>query len=180
MIKSSSSRSSHFGESEIGIFRSREGDVSMRALLWGHLYGASSRAVTKDGKLPNYLGNLQLRPAGVMLSTSKYQAKLVGYPLASLGKKSAFEQSYSSYENNSGVVSQQLKGAKNGLYRAGLVLHDPKWSNSNQRHLSQSKKVLYCLRVRSLREALASGTSGWRSHTSEVHLVLGNQVQNQV
>ena len=151
----------------------------MRALLWGHLYGASSRAVTRDGELPNYLGKLQLRPAGVMLSTSKYQAKLVGYPLASLGKKSAFEQSYGSYENNSGVVSQQLKGAKNGLYRAGLVLHDPKWSNSNQRHLSQSKKVLYCLRVRSLREALASGTSGWWSHTSDLHLALKDQVQNQ-
>ena len=117
----------------------------MRALLWGHLYGASSRAVTKDGELPKYLGNLQLRPAGVTWSTSNHQAKLVGYPLTSLVEKSAIVQSYGSYENNSGVASQELKVARNVLYRAGLVLHDPKWSVSNQRHLSQSKRVLYYL-----------------------------------
>ena len=93
----------------------------------------------------------------------------MGYPLASLVEKSAFVQSYGSYENEYGVASQQLKGAKNELYRAGLVLHDPKWSISDQRHLSQSKGVLYYLRVRSLREALASGTSGWRPHTSDLH-----------
>ena len=93
-----------------------------------------------------------------------------GLSVASLVEKSATVQSYGSYENDSGVASQKLKDAKNELYRAGLVLHDPKWSFSNQRHLSQSKEILYYLRVRSLREALASGTSGWWSHTSDLHL----------
>ena len=150
----------------------------MRALLWGHLYEASSHAVTKDGQLPKYLGNLQLRPAGVMWSASNHQAKLVGNPLASLVEKFAIVQSYGPYENDSGVASQ-LMNAKNELHRAGLVLYDPKWSGSNQRHLSQSNEVLYYLCVRSLRETLASGTSGWWSLTSDLHLAPKDQVQNQ-
>ena len=65
-----------------------------------------------------------------------------GLSVASLVEKSAIVQSYGFYENDSGVSSQELMNAKNELYRAGLVLHDAKWSGSNQRHLSQSKEVL--------------------------------------
>lgn len=62
--------------------------MSMRALPPGHVYSASSLAVTKGGQLSKRYGTPQLRSVEGMGSASGHAlAKLVDFPLVSLAEE---------------------------------------------------------------------------------------------